>query len=156
MGENECFFGHNIARGSGGTTGWTQSRTKKLSLGAGFYVTIAWKGFFTQSQVLLSSIVPKAEGCFKLHSHSTGCVRTPGLHIKTKSSRFIHLENTIHSQGINTNGRLRIPLLATESFCLPPPLESIAFLHLGADIIGARWRGLSTLVWFWDFLCLNS
>ena len=24
---------------------------------AGFYVTIAWKGFFTQSQVLLSSIV---------------------------------------------------------------------------------------------------
>ena len=30
---------------------------KKLSLGAGFYVTIAWKGFFTQSQVLLSSIV---------------------------------------------------------------------------------------------------
>ena len=57
MGENECFFGHNIARGSGGTTGWTQSRTKKLSLGAGFYVTIAWKGFFTQSQVLLSSIV---------------------------------------------------------------------------------------------------
>ena len=41
----------------GGTTGWTQSRTKKLSLGAGFYVTIAWKGFSTQSQVLLSSIV---------------------------------------------------------------------------------------------------
>ena len=57
MGEKECFFGHNMARGSGGTTGWTQSRTKKLSLGAGFYVTIAWKGFFTQSQVLLSSIV---------------------------------------------------------------------------------------------------
>ena len=30
---------------------------KKLSLGAGFYLTIAWKGFFTQSQVLLSSIL---------------------------------------------------------------------------------------------------
>ena len=29
---------------------------EKLSLGAGFYVTIVWKGFFTQSQVLLSSI----------------------------------------------------------------------------------------------------
>ena len=57
MGENDCYFGHNIARGSGGTTGWTQSRTKKLSLGVGFYVTIAWKGFFTQSQVLLSSMV---------------------------------------------------------------------------------------------------
>ena len=57
MSENECFFGHNIARGSGGTKGWTQSRTKKLSLGAGFYAIIAWKGFFTQSQVLLSSIV---------------------------------------------------------------------------------------------------
>ena len=30
---------------------------KKLFLGAGFYVTIAWKGFFAQSQVILSSIV---------------------------------------------------------------------------------------------------
>ena len=30
---------------------------KKLSLGAESYGTIAWKGFFTQSQVLLSSIV---------------------------------------------------------------------------------------------------
>ena len=30
---------------------------EKLSLGAGFYVTIVWKGFFTQSQVLLSFIV---------------------------------------------------------------------------------------------------
>ena len=30
---------------------------QKLSLGAGFYVTIGWKGSFTQSQVLLSSIV---------------------------------------------------------------------------------------------------
>ena len=31
--------------------------SKKLSLGAESYGTIAWKGFFTQSQVLLSSIV---------------------------------------------------------------------------------------------------
>ena len=30
---------------------------QKIVLGAGFYVTIAWKGFFTQSQVRLSSIV---------------------------------------------------------------------------------------------------
>ena len=31
---------------------------KKLSLGAGSYVTIiTWKGFFTQSQVILPSIV---------------------------------------------------------------------------------------------------
>ena len=29
---------------------------KKLSLGAESYGFIAWKGFFTQSQVLLSSI----------------------------------------------------------------------------------------------------
>ena len=69
MGENECFFGHNIARGSGGTTGWTQSRTKKLSLGAGFYVTIAWKGFFTQSQVLLSSVVCSLSGPTRDESH---------------------------------------------------------------------------------------
>ena len=30
---------------------------QKLSLGVGSYVTITWKGFFTQSKVLLSSIV---------------------------------------------------------------------------------------------------
>ena len=91
-----------------------------------------------------------------LASHSTGCERTPGLHIKTESSRFIHLENTIHSQGINTNGRLRIPPTCQWIFLLPSRLESVAFPHLGADVIGARWRGLSTLVWFWVFLCLNS
>ena len=30
---------------------------KKLLLGAGSYITITWKGFFTQPHVLLSSIV---------------------------------------------------------------------------------------------------
>ena len=40
---------------------------KKLSLGAESYGTIAWKGFFTQSQVLLSSIV-----VFSITSCSTG------------------------------------------------------------------------------------
>ena len=30
---------------------------RKLSLGARSYITITWKGFFTQSQVLLFSIV---------------------------------------------------------------------------------------------------
>ena len=30
---------------------------KKLSLGAGSYITVTWKGFFTQYQGLLSSIV---------------------------------------------------------------------------------------------------
>ena len=29
---------------------------EKLSLRAGFYVTIVWKGLFTQSQVFLSSV----------------------------------------------------------------------------------------------------
>ena len=38
---------------------------KKLSVGAGSYVTIAWKGAFTQSQVLLSSIV----GTLCVHCH---------------------------------------------------------------------------------------
>ena len=47
-----AFFGHNIARGR-----MNPKPNKKLSLGAGSYVTITWKGFFTQSQVLLSSIV---------------------------------------------------------------------------------------------------
>ena len=40
-----------------GDDGMNPKPNKKLSLGAGSYVTIAWKGFFTQSQVLLSSIV---------------------------------------------------------------------------------------------------
>ena len=61
MGETECFSGHNIARGScGGGGGGRRNEPKaaqKLSLGAESYGTIAWKGFFTQSQVLLSSIV---------------------------------------------------------------------------------------------------
>ena len=52
-----AFFGHNIAEESGGEDGMNTKPNKKLLLGAGSYVTIAWKGFFTQSQVLLSSIV---------------------------------------------------------------------------------------------------
>ena len=80
MGENECFFGHNIARGSGGTTGWAQSRTKKLSLRAGFYVTIAWKGFFTQSQVLLSSTV--CQRFWSRSKNSQSCI------IRCKNSRL--------------------------------------------------------------------
>ena len=62
MGETEYFFGHNIARGGGGgggrgVDGMNPKPNKKLSLGTESYGTIAWKGFFTQSQVLLSSIV---------------------------------------------------------------------------------------------------
>ena len=49
--------GHNIAGGSWGEDGMNQKPTKKLSLGVGSYVTITWKGFFTQFKVLLSSIV---------------------------------------------------------------------------------------------------
>ena len=55
--EMSGFFGHNIAGGGGGTTRMNPKPNTKLSLGAGSYVTIAWKGFFTQFQVLLSSIV---------------------------------------------------------------------------------------------------
>ena len=49
--------GHNIAGGSWGEDGMNSKPNKKLSLGGGSYVKITWKGFFTQSQVLLSSIV---------------------------------------------------------------------------------------------------
>ena len=53
-----AFFCHNIARGSGGgDDGMNPKPNKKLSFEAESYGTIAWKGFFTQSQVLLSSIV---------------------------------------------------------------------------------------------------
>ena len=41
----------------GGTTGWTQGRTQNCPKGAESYGIIACKGFFTQSQVLLSSII---------------------------------------------------------------------------------------------------
>ena len=56
-----AFFGHNIARGSRGggggeDDGMNPKPHKTLSLGAESYGFIAWKGFFTQSQVLLSSI----------------------------------------------------------------------------------------------------
>ena len=52
-----AFFGHNIARGSGGDDGMNPKPNKKMSLGAESYGIIVCKGFFTQSQVLLSSIV---------------------------------------------------------------------------------------------------
>ena len=52
-----AFLGHNIAKGSRGNDGMNPKPNKKLSLEAESYGTIAWKGFFTQSQVLLSSIV---------------------------------------------------------------------------------------------------
>ena len=41
----------------GGDDGMNPKPNKKLSLGAESYGTIAWKGFFKQSQVRLSSIV---------------------------------------------------------------------------------------------------
>ena len=56
-----ALFGRNIARGSGGDDGMNPKPNKKLSLGAESYGTIAWKGFFTQSKVLLSSIVANAQ-----------------------------------------------------------------------------------------------
>ena len=54
-----AFFGHNIAGGggSGGDDRTNPKPIKKMSLVAESYVTITWKGFFTQSQVVLSSIV---------------------------------------------------------------------------------------------------
>ena len=53
-----AFFDHNIARGRwrGGQRDEPNAE-QKMSLGAEFYGIIACKGFFTQSQVLLSSIV---------------------------------------------------------------------------------------------------
>ena len=57
-----AFFYHNIARGSegGGDDAMNPKPNKaepKMSLGAESYGIIACKGFFTRSQVLLSSIV---------------------------------------------------------------------------------------------------
>ena len=40
-----------------GEDGMNPKPIKKLFLGAESYVTITWKGFFKESQVLLSSIV---------------------------------------------------------------------------------------------------
>ena len=53
-----AFFDHNIARGRwrGGQRDEPKAE-QKMSLGAEFYGIIACKGFFTQSQVLLSSII---------------------------------------------------------------------------------------------------
>ena len=58
MGGNESFFSHNID-GGGGIGGWHDEpkADQKLLLGAESYVTITWKGFFKESQILLSSIV---------------------------------------------------------------------------------------------------
>ena len=52
-----AFLATTLPGGVGERRDEPKAEQKKLSLGAGFYVTIAWKGFFTHSQVLLSSIV---------------------------------------------------------------------------------------------------
>ena len=60
MDGNECFFGQSIAGGGGGGVGGRQHEPKadkKNCLGAESYLTITRKGFFAQSQVILSSIV---------------------------------------------------------------------------------------------------
>ena len=57
MGGNECFIWLKHCWGDWGDDGMNPKPNKKLSLGVGSYITITWKGFFTQSQVLLSSIV---------------------------------------------------------------------------------------------------
>ena len=59
MGETECFFLATTLLGEGGGGGRRDEpkAEPKMSLGAESYGVIACKGFFTQSQVLLSSIV---------------------------------------------------------------------------------------------------
>ena len=58
MGGNESIFGQTLLGwGSGGNPLMSPKPIKKLSLGSESYVTITWKGFFTQSWVLLASIV---------------------------------------------------------------------------------------------------
>ena len=51
------FLATTLLGEGGGDDGMNPKPSKKLSLGAESYGTIAGKGFFTQSQVLLSSIV---------------------------------------------------------------------------------------------------
>ena len=69
MGENECFFGPQHCWEKCLDDGRNPKPNKTLSLGAGSYVTIAWKGFFTQSQVLLSSVVCLLSGPTRDESH---------------------------------------------------------------------------------------
>ena len=66
MGVNECFLATTLLMGmgcvcvcgGGGGDDWMNPKpNKKLSLGAESYVTFTWKGFLTQFQLLLSSIV---------------------------------------------------------------------------------------------------
>ena len=54
-GRKSPFLATTLLGGVGGTPGWTQSQSKNLSLES--YETIPWKSFFTQSRVLLASIV---------------------------------------------------------------------------------------------------
>ena len=52
-----AFVGYNIARGGVGRR-WDKPKADyKIVIRSKTYVTITWKGLFTQSQVLLFSIV---------------------------------------------------------------------------------------------------
>ena len=58
MGGNESFLATTLTGEDGlGDDGMNPKPIKKLLLGAESYVTITWKGFFKESQVVLSSIV---------------------------------------------------------------------------------------------------
>ena len=57
MGETECFFLATTLLGEVGGRRNEPKAEPKMSLGEESYGIIACKGFFTQSQVLLSSIV---------------------------------------------------------------------------------------------------
>ena len=91
-----AFFGHNIARGSGGDDGMNPKLNKKLSLGAESHGTIAWKGFFTQFQVLLSSIVVDNLSVDTLSSYKfqliNPSISVPQL-LADSEKKYLHCQN---------------------------------------------------------------
>ena len=77
MGGIDCFiWPQHCWGGEWGDDGISPKLIKKLSLGAESYVTVTWKGFFTQSQVLFSFIVVLCtiiqQPAKKVVSHSPG------------------------------------------------------------------------------------
>ena len=99
-----AFLGHNIARGSGGDDEMNPKPNKKLSLGGESYGTIAGKGFFRQSQVLLSSIV---DTNFLNALFCTRLERFFLRHNSNSSSRYVvvqfYLSTFSRNGGVDTN-----------------------------------------------------
>ena len=128
--------------GSGGNPQISPKPIKKLSLGAESYVTITWKGFFTQSQVLLASIVWNWFRAIKwnfCHLSLQRDGKTFALELSKCSLLFLV------KCFLNTPGDLSVTLKSYEIRCQ----------ECSALTFSQRQKELKMIIWTTSFYCVS-